>query len=217
MSEDEIENQFARITQLNILREEYARLWRSNGDLKRIHELERLLEAQLTTAEPIVLPDWFAVGIDGPLRPPRTPRELHTCQQLIDPVLVKRGWMTHHITREETFTHCRDRRRYRVDYALRMKVSPRGQFRLVAFIEAKHEGLSPMQGLEQVKHYATGRRERIPFVFSTNGRFFMQFDRRTKALYGPYPFDVFPTPADLLLSIATKDCIHLDSNPFDGV
>jgi hypothetical protein len=206
--------QLLRAEQLHALTEEYARLWRSQANLDRIHEVERLLERLLTLQQPVEIPGWLLLGEDGP--PPRwvlhgadAPpqiirklRELDTCVNLIDPALKTRGWIGDLVRREAHFRDKRDDRSKRIDYALWL---PRrsGQQRLVALIEAKHEGLAPDHGLEQVKAYAAGRRERIPFVFSTNGRHFVQYDRRTKIQSGPYLLEHFPTPEDLAALLLT--------------
>ena len=98
--------------------------------------------------------------------------------------------------REEHFIDRRDGSKKRIDYTLNLRRG-NGRLMLVALIEAKHEGLAPERGLAQVKNYAAGRRERIPFVFSTNGRHFVQFDRRTKLQSDPCPLERFPTPDEL--------------------
>lgn len=187
-----------RATQLNTLTDEYARLWRAEANLHRIHELESLLERLVKSTEPIEFPDWFVIGADGPLPGVRTAREIHTCLHLIDPALAARGWTSDLITREETFKHCGSGERKRVDYALRVRMQPNRLLRLVALIEAKHEGCSPERGLAQVKAYAAGRRERIRFVFSTNGHHYVQYDRRKKVQSDPQPLYLFPTPEDLI-------------------
>lgn len=192
--------QLLRAAQLDTLREEYARLWCAAADLDRIHEVERLLERLLSSPNPIELPSWLVLGEDGPLNPDRM-LEDWTRTHLIDPALRARGWIDMLVRREETFADYRDKKTKRVDYALRL---PRknGHQRLVALLEAKHEGWAPDRGLEQVKQYAAGRRERIRFVFSTNGHYYIQFDRRTKEQSGPYPLDRFPTPDDLASCLA---------------
>jgi len=92
---------------------------------------------------------------------------------------------------------------FRIDYALRMRRG-NGRLLLVALIEAKHEGRAPDSGLEQVKNYAAGRRERIPFVFSTNGLEFIQYDRHTNPQGDPRPLEEFSTPDDLAKLLVTS-------------
>lgn len=201
--------------QLHALSNEYERLWRSQANLDRIHEVERLLERLLTSQEPVEIPEWLLPGSDGP--PPRwvllgadAPpqiirklRELDTCVNLIDPALKARGWTDDLVRREEHFIDRRDGSKKRIDYALRLRRG-NGRLVLVALIEAKHEGLACDHGLKQVKAYAAGRRERIPFVFSTNGRHYVQYDRRAKTQSDPCPLELFPTPDELAVLLLGK-------------
>jgi hypothetical protein len=203
-----LDPQLVRVEQLDALTDEYARLWQSQANLDRIHEVERLLERLLTLQQPVEIPGWLLLGEDGP--PPRwvlhdadAPlpvirilRELQTCVTLIDPALKARGWTSDLVRREAHFRDKRDDRSKRIDYALSLRRG-NGRLRLVALIEAKHEGLAPDYGLGQAIDYAAGRRERIPFVFSTNGRHYVQFNRSTKTQSSPCPLELFPTPDEL--------------------
>ena len=68
--------------------------------------------------------------------------------------------------------------RGRVDDVLRIKVTSDSQPVAVAIIEAKAEDLSPTHGLEQGKSLReSGKRLNVPFVFSSNGHLFVEFDR----------------------------------------
>lgn len=67
----------------------------------------------------------------------------------------------------------------------------------VALIEAKAENLPPTHGLEQGKLYASCKRLNVPFVFSSNGHLFVEYNRFTGQTSAPKPLDNFPTPADL--------------------
>lgn len=199
-----LDPQLVRVGQLEMLREKYARLWRANGNLDHIHELERLLELLLASPGPIELPAWAqALTLDELPSQIRRALEQLTCKRLIDPMLKARGWTGDLVRREAHFRDKRDGRSKRVDYALWL---PRnnGRRRLIAFIEAKHEGRRPDHGLEQVKAYAAGRRERIPFVFSTNGRRYVQYNRRTKIQSGSSLLEDFPTPDDLAALLLVK-------------
>ena len=200
-----LDPQLLRAAQLDTLREEYARLWRAAADLDRIHELERLLERLLISPEPLEMPGWLVLGENGPLYSGRM-LELWTRLHLIDPALKARGWGDTLVRREEPFIDYRTGTLKRVDYALRIRRG-NGRLLLVALIEAKHEGLSSSRGLEQVKNYAVGRHERIPFVFSTNGYHYVEFNRRTKVESGPYPLDLFPTPDDLAERFAQQQYV----------
>jgi type I restriction enzyme R subunit len=67
----------------------------------------------------------------------------------------------------------------------------------VALIEAKAENLPPTHGLEQAKLYASCKRLNVPFVFSTNGHLFVEFDRNTGITSEARPLSDFPCPANL--------------------
>jgi type I restriction enzyme R subunit len=130
--------------------------------------------------------------------------ESDTRAKLIDPVIHARGWTEDLIRREETAGAIeiiggkpRKRARGRVDYSLRVKVNPQTQPVAVALIEAKAEALSPTHGLEQAKLYASCKRLNVPFVFSTNGHLFVEFDRNTGLTSRPRPLSEFPSPSDL--------------------
>ena len=85
----------------------------------------------------------------------------------------------------------------RVDYTLRVKVTPEAQPVALALIEAKPESLPPGHGLEQAKAYATSKRLNVPFVLSTNGHLFVLYDRFSGLTTPPRPMAEFPTPAEL--------------------
>lgn len=87
--------------------------------------------------------------------------------------------------------------RGRVDYTLRVKVTTDSQPVAVALIEAKAEHLPPGHGLEQAKLYAACKRLNVPFVFSSNGHLFVEFDRFTGLTGAPRPLSEFPTPENL--------------------
>jgi len=67
----------------------------------------------------------------------------------------------------------------------------------VALIEAKAEHLPPGHGLEQAKLYARCERLNVPFVFSSNGHLFIEFDRASGQTGPPRPLEEFPAPSDL--------------------
>lgn len=128
--------------------------------------------------------------------------ESDTRAKLIDPALHTRGWTEDLIRREETAGTIeiidgkpRKRAKGRVDYTLRIKVNIDTQPVAVALIEAKAENLLPTHGLEQGKLYASCKRLNVPFVFSSNGHFFVEYDRFTGQTSAPKPLDHFPAPA----------------------
>ena len=130
--------------------------------------------------------------------------ESDTRAKLIDPAIHARGWTEDLIRREETAGAIeiidgkpRKQAKGRVDYTLRIKVNPETQPVAVALIEAKAEELPPTHGLEQAKLYASCKRLNVPFVFSTNGHLFVEFDRSTGVTSKAGPLSEFPTPADL--------------------
>jgi type I restriction enzyme R subunit len=130
--------------------------------------------------------------------------ESDTRAKLIDPAIHVRGWTEDLIRREETAGaieiingKVRKRARGRIDYTLRIKINPDTQPVAVALIEAKAEHLPPTHGLEQAKVYASSKRFNVPFVFSSNGHLFVEFDRFTGLTSSPRPLDEFPTPTDL--------------------
>src|SRR6266567_7923667 len=130
--------------------------------------------------------------------------ESDTRAKLIDPAIHRRGWTEDLIRREETAGAIeilggkgRRRARGKVDYTLRIKVNPDTQPVAVALIEAKKEGLPPGHGLDQAKGYAHCKRLNVPFVFSTNGHLFVEYNRFTASTSAPKPLADFPSPAEL--------------------
>ena len=112
--------------------------------------------------------------------------EADTRAKFIDPAIHRCGWTEDLIRREETAgsieivaAKARRRSRGKVDYVLRVKVHPDTQPVAVALIEAKKDTLPPGHGLDQAKGYAHCKRLNIPFVFSSNGHQFVEFDRFT--------------------------------------
>jgi type I restriction enzyme R subunit len=130
--------------------------------------------------------------------------EADTRAKLIDPAIHARGWTEDLIRREEAAPGIdvidgrpRRRRRGRIDYVLRIRVNPNTQPIAVALIEAKAEDLPPTHGLEQAKCYASCKRLNVPFVFSSNGHLYVEYDRITGEITRPRPLSEFPTPEDL--------------------
>ncbi|MBW4549171.1 MAG: DEAD/DEAH box helicase family protein [Symplocastrum torsivum CPER-KK1] len=128
--------------------------------------------------------------------------EQDTRSKLIDPTLYQRGWTEELIKREENAGtieiidgEAHKQNRGRVDYTLRLQVSPDSQPVAVALIEAKKEDLPANHGLEQVKRYAKGLN--VPFLFSSNGHLFVEYDCITGITSHLRPLAEFPTPAEL--------------------
>lgn len=128
--------------------------------------------------------------------------EADTRAKLITPALHSRGWKEDFIRREEgaapidiAGNRAWRRNKKRADYTLRLKLSEGSQPVAVALIEAKKEGELPAHGLEQAKEY--GRRFNVPFVFSSNGHRFVEYDSFTGMTSEPRQMASFPKPEDL--------------------
>jgi type I restriction enzyme, R subunit len=133
-----------------------------------------------------------------------TLNEAETRAKLIDPALHANGWTEDLIRREETagaveILDGKPRRSShgRVDYTLRVKVTPDSQPVAIALIEAKAEHLPPDHGLEQAKAYADAKRLNVPFVFCTNGHMFVMYNRFTGITGKPCKLNEFPKPEEL--------------------
>ncbi|MHC1610501.1 MAG: DEAD/DEAH box helicase family protein [Candidatus Methanospirareceae archaeon] len=128
--------------------------------------------------------------------------EADTRAKLIDPVLHSIGWTEDHIHREETARGIdiiegkpKRRERGRIDYLLRIRVNINTQPIAVALLEAKKNTEPPDKGLEQAKRYA--RLNNVPFVYSSNGYLFVEYDSFTGKTSQPRPLEEFPTPSEL--------------------
>jgi type I restriction enzyme R subunit len=146
--------------------------------------------------------------------------EADTRAKLIDPALYSRGWTEEHIKREETagtieIINGRARRmsKGRLDYTLRIKINPNTQPIALALIEAKAEHLPPTHGLEQGKAYASSKKFNVPFVFSSNGHLYVEFDRFTGMTCTPRPLSAFPTPAELQSRYEVAMGFHVSDLP----
>lgn len=147
-----------------------------------------------------------------------TLNESETRAKLIDPALHANGWTEDLIRREETagaveIVNGKARRRShgRMDYTLRVKVTPDSQPVALALIEAKAEHLPPDHGLEQAKAYAESKRLNVPYVFSTNGHLFVMYNRLTGITDKPRKINEFPKPQDLRTAYETAMGFTLES------
>lgn len=127
--------------------------------------------------------------------------EADTHAKLVNPALYGRGWTEDHLKREETTGaveiiagKARRRSKGRTDLTLRVVVTAETQPVAVAVIEVKKDSLPPGHGLDQAKGYAKAARLNVPFVFSTNGHLFVEFDRTTGHTADPRPLAEFPSP-----------------------
>ena len=147
-----------------------------------------------------------------------TLNESDTRAKLIDPALHECGWTEDLIKREETAGaividggKALKQAKGRVDYVLRVKVSSEAQPVAVALIEAKAENLPPNHGLEQAKLYAYSKRLNVPYVFSSNGHMFVEFDSYTQITSTAKKIKNFPSPAELRERYEEKHSFKLDS------
>ncbi len=125
--------------------------------------------------------------------------EADTRAKLIDPAIHKKGWTEDLISREETDRGIdiiggkpRRRERGRTDYLLRIRINLNTQPVPIALIEAKKDTDLPDQGLEQAKKYA--RLNNVPFVYSTNGHLFVEYNHFTGKTTDPQLLAEFPEP-----------------------
>ncbi len=127
--------------------------------------------------------------------------ESDTKAKLINRRLRKRQWTEDNITREENaggFYKVKGkvkRDQKRVDYVMRIKVGNNPEPVAVALIEAKKNTLPPGHGLQQAKDYA--KRLNVPFVYSSNGYRFVEYDKFTGLTSAPQYMKKFPTPYQL--------------------
>ena len=139
---------------------------------------------------------------------PRTEAQVRF--ELIDPALETRGWKRTDVRVEEVaaaidIVHHQPRRRPkgRTDYVLRRPLQTDGEPVPLAIIEAKHEGLAPEHGLQQGKSYRVGQLNHVPFVFSSNGHLFVEYDEESGVTSEPKPLSKFPTPDELVARYLT--------------
>ncbi|WP_300328782.1 EcoAI/FtnUII family type I restriction enzme subunit R [Fusobacterium sp.] len=117
----------------------------------------------------------------------------------IDPSLRKAGWdEEEQIRREKSFTDGRiivkrnkatRAKRKAADYILNYRPNYP-----VAIVEAKNNTLPIGEGMDQAKEY--GEILDIPFIYTSNGENFVEFDRFT-GIEREIPLDEFPSPEDL--------------------
>jgi type I restriction enzyme R subunit len=141
--------------------------------------------------------------------------EADTRAKLIDPSLHTVGWLESFIRRETTaggiqIIDGRPRRRQgRTDYLLCLPADSGFSPLSVAVLEAKAEDHPHTVGLEQAKSYA--RRLHVPFVFSSNGYLFAEYDDFTGQTRDNLPLTNFPTPEELRQRFQVGKGIDLDS------
>lgn len=144
--------------------------------------------------------------------------EADTRAKLIDPAIHTQGWTEDYIKREVSAGtieiiegKAQRRAKGRIDYTLRIRVTSESQAVAVALIEAKAERLPPGHGLEQAKAYAICKRINVPFVFSSNGHQFVEYDFFTGITCLPRPMTEFPSPDNLRIRYENGKGFSLDS------
>lgn len=128
--------------------------------------------------------------------------EAGTRPKLIDPALHHCGWTEDLIRREEIDRgvdiidgNPRRKHKGRIDYLLRIRVNINSQPVAGALIEAKKNNKPPDKRLEQAKKYAL--LNHVPFVYSSNGYLFVEYDDFKGKTFDPCPLEEFPTPQEL--------------------
>ncbi|NBV24660.1 MAG: restriction endonuclease subunit R [Proteobacteria bacterium] len=144
--------------------------------------------------------------------------EAQTRFDLIDPALIVRGWVRADIRIEETAAQIdivdgRGHRRPvgRTDYVLRRPLTPDTEPVALAIIEAKAEDEHPTKGLQQGKGYRVGELHHVPFVFSSNGHLFVEYEELTGQTSEPKPLSEFPRPEELLARYLGKRSLPASS------
>ena len=142
-----------------------------------------------------------------PFSMPRPLNEQETRTRYITPALERAGWQKKQIAEEVPFTDgrvitrgsmVRRGKRKKVDYLLYYKPNLP-----IALIEAKRYGDTAGSGMQQGLGYADGLAHAddldIPFVYSSNGRAFLEHDRTVEegTVERRLPMDAFPSPEAL--------------------
>src|SRR3990170_4059525 len=124
-----------------------------------------------------------------------------TRRELINPKIHARGWTEDLIRPERTVGQVeiiagRPRRgKGRVDYLLCLPAEAGKSPLPIAMLEAKKETEFPGLGIQQAQAYR--QRFNVPFVFSSNGHLYSQWDEQTGQVIDNLSLEQFPTPADL--------------------
>jgi type I restriction enzyme R subunit len=127
--------------------------------------------------------------------------EADTRAKLIDPKIHDIGWKEDLIRRETTagaieIINGRPKRKNgRTDYLLCLPSKENETPFAIAILEAKKETEFATLGLEQAKEYA--KRLHVPFVFSTNGHLFVEYDDFQGKISEESSLEKFPSPEKL--------------------
>jgi type I restriction enzyme R subunit len=145
--------------------------------------------------------------------------EAQTRFELIDPVLIDHcGWRREDIRVEHTAAQIDivkgkgvRRPTGRTDYLLCRPLSDGTEPIPLAIVEAKHEGLPAEHGLQQGRRYRRGKLNYVPFVFSSNGHQFVEFDESSGITSEARPLLEFPTPTELVERYLATQNLAIDS------
>lgn len=124
--------------------------------------------------------------------------EADTRAKLIDPALHGLGWTEDLIRRETTagtieiINGTPKRKKGRTDYLLCLPVKAGENPLAIAVLEAKKEDEHATLGLGQAKDYAKSLD--VPFVFSTNGHLFIEYDSFDEKVSEELRLENFPKP-----------------------
>lgn len=124
--------------------------------------------------------------------------EADTRAKLIDPALHGLGWTEDLIRRETTagtieiINGTPKRKKGRTDYLLCLPVKAGENPLAIAVLEAKKEDEHAKLGLGQAKEYAKSLN--VPFVFSTNGHLFVEYDSFDEKVGEELRLESFPKP-----------------------
>lgn len=127
--------------------------------------------------------------------------ENETRNLLINPILHDRGWTENLIRIERTvgsteIIRGKPRRgKGRMDYLLCLPAVEGKSPLPIAILEAKKEDEFPGLGIQQAQNYR--QRFNVPFVFSSNGHLFSQWDEQSGEIIDNLLLSQFPTPDDL--------------------
>lgn len=124
--------------------------------------------------------------------------EADTRAKLIDPALHRLGWTDDLIRRETTAGTIEiingkpKRKKGRTDYLLCLPVKKMENPLSISILEAKKEDEHATLGLQQAKDYS--KCLNVPFVFSTNGHLFVEYDSFMEKVTEEFLLENFPTP-----------------------
>ncbi|HPT70915.1 MAG TPA: DEAD/DEAH box helicase family protein [Candidatus Cloacimonadota bacterium] len=144
-----------------------------------------------------------------------------TRRDLIDPIIMRRGWTADLIKIEKTpggvdiVDGKPIKRKGRCDYLLCLPIKDGKSPLPVAILEAKKESLHASMGLAQAKKYC--QQFHVPFAFSTNGHLFVEYAEDTDMITNERPLIEMPNPDELRHRYETYKQIKLESSASDAL